>query len=394
MDSNSVDSNSVDSNSVDGEIRIVFSGRTLPTRLPNLLTAGTRSTGAETDPFLPPGYLRPTGAFDLSAGTRDAEGARTCLHHEAKGNAILLLELADGSTLVTSAGRLKSALEQSRPDCIAKDGTLLFDKLAEDSGASRDALRLVGGLVAKVFTFVVDSGLEDPIAKAALEIARDWQAKALELAELGVTWLGTKALMAAVENKLERPPGLYRWVGISGGPSDLAPETPAVFGDATEAAQKPLLVFIHGTGSNTLGSFGDLRSGRQDVWSALEALFGSSIYAFEHRTLSESPISNALQLARALPQFAHVDLVSHSRGGLVADLLCLRDFDALIDHYAFDFEGIGNPDPEKTARVKTELATAHAEQREELRQLAAEHPARRPKPRDRAPSPSTSRGGR
>jgi pimeloyl-ACP methyl ester carboxylesterase len=91
---------------------------------------------------------------------------------------------------------------------------------------------------------------------------------------------------------------------------------------AQDADAGPLLVFIHGIGSSTEGSFGALRKPTAATeWSALQRRFGERIYAFEHRTLSESPIENALQLATALPAGARLNLVTHSRGGLVGDLL-------------------------------------------------------------------------
>ena len=43
----------------------------------------------------------------------------------------------------------------------------------------------------------------------------------------------------------------------------------------------------------------------------------------EHRTLTQSPIDNALALARRLPDEAEIHVVSHSRGGLVGEVLCL-----------------------------------------------------------------------
>lgn len=371
------------------KIGITLSGRALPARLPALLTTGARSIAAETDPFLPPGYLRPTATFDVSPGARGATDAATGLQYAAVDNEILVLELVDGSTFVTSAKRLKDSLAQSRPDLLGPDGELLFDKLRDETGASRNALtRAVGGLVSKVFTFLVDTGKVDSISEAAREAIGD-------VAELGVTWLGTKALMAAIESRLVQTPGLYRWAGSGGSPTDFEParlvpepgekkaatqptEVPPLEDrtvsepDAGDAAKKPLLVFVHGTGSSTLGSFGELRSSGQDVWAALETHFGPRIYAFEHRTLSESPITNALELVRALPKGAHVNLVSHSRGGLVADLLCLTDFDSLIDRYKFGFQGIGDPSADETKRVLKELNTAHAKHRKELRLLAAE----------------------
>jgi hypothetical protein len=76
-------------------------------------------------------------------------------------------------------------------------------------------------------------------------------------------------------------------------------------------------------------------------------------------------------LVEALPAGAHVDFVSHSRGGLVVDLLCLVDFEKLIPDYEFGFEGVGNPDPSATARVVEELRNAHGKHRDDLRKLAS-----------------------
>ena len=45
------------------------------------------------------------------------------------------------------------------------------------------------------------------------------------------------------------------------------------------------------------------------------------VYALDHRTLGASPIANALTLASALPKHARVHLLTHSRGGLVAEVL-------------------------------------------------------------------------
>ncbi|MDD3519238.1 MAG: CHAT domain-containing protein, partial [Chromatiales bacterium] len=49
--------------------------------------------------------------------------------------------------------------------------------------------------------------------------------------------------------------------------------------------------------------------------------YGSRIYAFEHRSLTDSPITNALALVKTLPTDARLHLVSHSRGGMVGELL-------------------------------------------------------------------------
>lgn len=84
----------------------------------------------------------------------------------------------------------------------------------------------------------------------------------------------------------------------------------------------PILLFIHGTFSSTLGSFGELFKVPGPM-ALLRAAYEGCILGFEHRTLTESPIANALALVERLPPEARVHLVSHSRGGLVGDLVCL-----------------------------------------------------------------------
>ena len=47
------------------------------------------------------------------------------------------------------------------------------------------------------------------------------------------------------------------------------------------------------------------------------------MFGLEHRSLSESPLANAIDLIERLPERAEVHLVSHSRGGLVGELIAL-----------------------------------------------------------------------
>ncbi|MFY9918741.1 MAG: CHAT domain-containing protein [Mycobacterium sp.] len=65
----------------------------------------------------------------------------------------------------------------------------------------------------------------------------------------------------------------------------------------------------------------------QAQWESLKKLFGGGIYAFEHRTLSDSPVDNAIDLLKALPTNARVNIVTHSRGGLIGDLISLASID-------------------------------------------------------------------
>ena len=93
------------------------------------------------------------------------------------------------------------------------------------------------------------------------------------------------------------------------------------------ATAEPLLILLHGTASSTQGSFGKLwaadNAAGRDARTRLAATYAGRAFAFEHRSLTESPVANALALVRRLPKGAQLHLVSHSRGGLVGELLCL-----------------------------------------------------------------------
>ena len=343
---------------------LALTGRETDAALPSALMGAARSAGSGEDIFLPAGYLTPVRSFDVGPAARGSAVGVVRQTHQAQPDEVIVLELADGGTLVTSAARLRATLRQTHPEMLDGD-TILLEKLrAEGAAPGRGLGDALGGLISKVFTLAVGAA-PDAIIDAALGQLQN-------KAELGVSWLGTKVLMRAIEDRLAQAPGLYRWVGATGQPADLVEAKLVDAKDAPQAdpARHAMLVFVHGTGSSTLGSFGDLRTGDRDLWGALEARFPGGIYGFEHRTLSESPIENAMQLVAALPRGAQVCLASHSRGGLVADLLCLGDFDALIDRYQYAFPGTGDPDPQESKRVLDELKDAHAAQRLQLRALA------------------------
>ncbi len=148
--------------------------------------------------------------------------------------------------------------------------------------------------------------------------------RVLDFFGVDVVQKSASALGIHFEEKLlgDHPPGFYR-LDLAG-----AFRLHAVPDDAALAAgQGPLLVFLHGTASSTDGSFGKLwdpaNAEGARLRQALAPTYGERVFALEHRTLSESPIANALALARRLPAGAEVHLVSHSRGGLVGEVLAL-----------------------------------------------------------------------
>ncbi len=347
-------------------ITLTIQGRESVPSLPSWLKPAARSVDQGDDEFLPPGYLKPKSSFDVAATARGTVDGAATRSHTAAADEIVVLELTDGSTFISSAARLRDTLRQTHPELVGPGGEILLEKLRADGSVPRGFLSAAaGGLISKVFTLVTQPQGDGILAEALKLLKADGIADA---AQIGVSWVGTKALMAAIESRLKREPGLYRWHGATGQADDLQPPA-LVAGTQAELKALPMLIFVHGTGSSSLGSFGELRSGDSDLWGALERQFSGGIFAFEHRTLSKSPIENALHLAASLPKGAHISLVSHSRGGLVADLLCLGDFDKLIDGYAYAFEGTGDADPAEARRVIGELETAHKGQRADLQKL-------------------------
>ena len=80
------------------------------------------------------------------------------------------------------------------------------------------------------------------------------------------------------------------------------------------------LLFLHGTFSDTAGSFGALL--QPALLSELEGRYGGRIFGFEHFTVSRSLEENVGALLAALPERETVfDVVSYSRGGLVLRML-------------------------------------------------------------------------
>lgn len=87
----------------------------------------------------------------------------------------------------------------------------------------------------------------------------------------------------------------------------------------------PALAFVHGTASQGHKAFGALPP---DFMQLLYERYGGRVFAFEHPTLSVSPFDNVKWLARYLEENPtsgpglELDIVAHSRGGLVTRVMC------------------------------------------------------------------------
>jgi len=95
--------------------------------------------------------------------------------------------------------------------------------------------------------------------------------------------------------------------------------------DASSAIKtKPYLLLIHGFFSSIEQSFEDLkREDNKVLWTKLRQKYNGRILAFDHYTISQSPLENTKLLLDQLPNEITLDVFSFSRGGLVADLLSL-----------------------------------------------------------------------
>jgi len=161
-------------------------------------------------------------------------------------------------------------------------------------------------------------GPENPLKHLSAEAIGFAEDFFLERAAEPAARMAARELVRRVEGTLKAEPGLYS-----------LPD-PLTLGDRMDsgslAGQQPILLFIHGTASSTQGSFGEFAGTAE--WERMRSRFPQRMVALEHNTLSVSPVRNAIEAARALPDGAVLNLVSHSRGGLVGELLCVGDISA------------------------------------------------------------------
>lgn len=201
-------------------------------------------------------------------------------------DAVLELELANGTRILVAAADAerylgKAARGAGEAGVIEVGQVLRLAGPRLPAGASRDGL---GAWILKALRIY----RQGPAAMTALVAAGTFQ-----------------------DAQLQDRDGLYRCAGDRFALSKL---------EALPESSEPCLLFIHGTASSTEGSFGELwRNEKYRV--PLVAAYDTRLFAFEHRSLTESPITNALALVKTLPNNARLHLVSHSRGGMVGELL-------------------------------------------------------------------------
>ncbi|MBR0565108.1 CHAT domain-containing protein [Azoarcus sp. L1K30] len=310
-------------------------------------------------------------SWELSPARRSEDAAAQA--ELGDDNTLLALEAADGTTVFMRVDVLAARIAQVQPDALQADGSIDFARFRDRDASTRG----LGDWIWRRVTAlrITPDAILDAARDKILEHFGDKAAdKAWEVASLA----GARALMSAIESQLAGDPGLYQWrAGAALQPADRCGAGDARLAALADGAA-PALIFIHGTGSHTLGGFGDLLCSRE--WAALRRSFGDHVYGFEHRTFSESPIDNAIALLEVLPVGARLNLVTHSRGGLVGDLLCLAPplpggTDAKLERLIRSYERKPNTDELEAEKADPALRESRlafvAEEQARLRRLIA-----------------------
>jgi len=129
-----------------------------------------------------------------------------------------------------------------------------------------------------------------------------------------VAKLGIRQLAIAYDKRVQSHPGLYQ----SG-----AKFNRIEYANNLEVS-KPIFLLLHGTLSTSIDAFYKLNE-NNDAWNEILGIYGNRILALEHFTLSVSPLKNALDFLNECPKECNLDILSHSRGGLIADILAKCD---------------------------------------------------------------------
>ena len=221
------------------------------------------------------------------------------------GQDVVVLTIANGPTLVLhpedardllraqASGSTRSEIASGQPNEVTVSAELGWPGL--ESASTRGATRGWMGQAVLSGVDVITGLLKDPAADLAAAAVTH---KVDGGVDEGVYQLAAEALPATLKGS---------------GLKQLKVDAAADGG--------PLLVLIHGTFVDTISTFGKLWTMHPQTVRDLFAQYKGRVYALDHPTMGESPITNALALVRALPAGARLHLLTHSRGGLVAEVL-------------------------------------------------------------------------
>jgi pimeloyl-ACP methyl ester carboxylesterase len=136
-------------------------------------------------------------------------------------------------------------------------------------------------------------------------LSRGKVVKQLKYDKLGISQIG--AYLERLDKKFTPTTGLKRW------------QNGQLVECCKPAGDRPVLLFIHGTFSNSDRLFVELLHSEEGRQFLRKKSSSHEILAFDHPTVSVSPVLNAVDLSRLFQGFdKEIDVICHSRGGLVA----------------------------------------------------------------------------
>lgn len=250
-----------------------------------------------------------------------ADGPALVLHPNTARD-LMLAQAGDGDGAggnARSARKARKAKGTARGDDAASEvevpAQLHWQGLDDAPAAS--ARGVTRGILGKVVLKAVEV-ITGPLRERAEDFAADQIVARID----GQVKEGVYALSTTLPNRLKDHTTVDSMVAASAG--------------------APTLVFIHGTFSDTVGSFGKLWELHHERVKRLFTHYGGRVYALDHATLGKSPIDNAYTLALACPPGARLHLMTHSRGGLVAEALARAAGLAEIDDAARELFQVSN----------------------------------------------------
>ena len=270
-------------------------------------TRGSASATTLTPPMGLRGTVKASVRVCATRGEGDAHRVTA-----VPGVDVVVLHIANGPTLVlhphtardlmlaqsaspsrSTRGAKGAATRSATPSEVPVPAQLSWPGLDGTSSRARGASR---GLIGTVLLNLVEV-VTGPLRESAQDFAADQIVQRVD----GQVSEGVYALKADALTCLKGQPRLERVAAATDG--------------------GPLLVFVHGTFSDTAGTFGKLWQQHPQRVKTLFKHYRDRVYALDHATLGQSPIANAYTLALACPPGARLHLVTHSRGGLVAEVL-------------------------------------------------------------------------
>jgi hypothetical protein len=284
------------------------------------------ATAAKPITFLVPGQPQQSSTRgarqSVDVGATRGDGGLVSVQ-AVPGEDIVILRIADGPELVLHPENARDLLQaQSGPA----------------QRASRRGAKPASDQIEVPVQLQWSGMVETPVSRGATRGVGSVLLSALEVVAGPLKKTGADAIAGEIVQRMDGQvdAGVYQLSADELVPLKGRPK--ATFDGQTGPPQgphdRPLLVFVHGTFSTTAGTFCKLWINHPELVRSLFKHYGDRVYGLDHPTLGVGPIANALTLAESVPPGAHLHLLTHSRGGLVAEVLariCANPDDRFIE---------------------------------------------------------------